>query len=135
MSLSMFETTYFSGTEGCSTRMSVPDREVEGISQLAPHTSAQPQKKGTRNCHRRRRTIPLICAKSSGSCDSCSSSSIATFLKVWPTDMKASQKTDSGSRRDCQALQTVLESRGYSPTGARHSSQHYAPERRPPKSN
>src|SRR5271169_2487101 len=93
----MFETTYFSGTEGCSTRMSVPDRYVEGIIQLTPHTSAQPQKKGTRNCHRRRRTIPLIWENSIGWLDSCSSSSMTTFLKAWPTDTKVSQKLDSGS--------------------------------------
>src|SRR6266849_1154972 len=95
----MFETTYFSGTEGCSTRIRVPERYVEGINQLAPHTSTQPQKNGTRNCQRRRRTIPLMSLNSIGSLDSCNSSSMPTFLKVWPTDTTASQKTGCGVHR------------------------------------
>src|SRR5208282_3275227 len=116
MSMSMFETTYFSGTEGCSTRIRVPDRYVEGISQLAPHTSSQPQKKGTRNCHRRRRTMPLISAKSGSSVDSCSSSSTVNVLEVWPIDTTKSPGTDSDLR-----CSSALDLRNWTDPGNRGS--------------
>src|SRR4051812_1674910 len=137
MSLSIFEATSFSGTAGCSTKISVPERYIEGRNQLTPHTNSQPAKKGSRKCQRRRLIMPSTCCHSGSSVGlSWNSSFIAIAITNAPTDAttdnRALQKLDCGvpdpAGRESDR-QTVPEIHARSRRAKTGSSPDYAPTR------